>query len=303
MNEQIKTQDPSLVTRRHVFRAMGTDILLVGPDTDLSAVAEAVETVFAREELRFSRFRPESELSRVNASSGEWTKVSAPFQELVRLSMRQAKKTDGLFDPTVLEAMLAIGYDRDFDEIIAGARGALRPPKPCGRWTEVKQKPGSILLPEGVGLDFGGIAKGWTADVAAAEALATGLPWVIVSGGGDLRLAGDLPPVDIGVEDPEDHDTLLARLTLTKGALATSGTLGRAWGDGLHHLIDPRTGVPATTDVVQATVWAPTCVEAEVSAKWALLTGSSAAEMMPCVLVTTDARVIISFDTTGETSV
>ncbi len=299
MNNQIDPHDPSLPTRRHQFRAMGTEILLVGPDVDLSKAGEVVEAVFTREELRFSRFRPDSELSRVNASSGEWTKVSAPFEELVRLSLRHAKATDGLFDPTVLDAMLAIGYDRDFDEILAGARGALRPPKPCGRWTEVRQKPGQVLLPDGVGLDFGGIAKGWTADIAADDAVATGLPWAIVSAGGDLKFAGNPPPLEIGVEDPADHESLLTRLTLSEGALASSGTVGRAWGDGLHHLIDPRTGVPATTDVIQATVWAPSGAEAEVRAKWALLQGSSVAADIPCVLVTTGGDVIISFDIRG----
>jgi thiamine biosynthesis lipoprotein len=278
---------------------MGTEILLVGPDVDLSEAGEVVEAVFTREELRFSRFRPDSELSRVNASSGKWTKVSVPFAELVRLSLRKAQSTEGLFDPTVLDAMLAIGYDRDFDEILAGARGALRPPKPCGRWTEVRQKPGQILLPEGVGLDFGGIAKGWTADIAADEAVATGLPWAIVSAGGDLKFAGNPPPLEIGVEDPQDRSVLLTRLTLSEGALATSGTVGRAWGDGLHHLIDPRTGVPAVTDVIAATVWAPTGADAEVLAKWALLQGSTVAADIPCVLVTSNGDVIISFDTRG----
>jgi thiamine biosynthesis lipoprotein len=236
--------DTSAVTRRHPFRAMGTEIALVGPGVDLLRAAGVVEAVFTREELRFSRFRPESELTRVNAAAGKWTEVSAPFETLLRMAIRQSTATDGLFDPTVLDAMLAIGYDRTFDELLAGARDALRPPRACGRWSEVRQKPGAVLLPEGVGLDFGGIAKGWTADIAAADAVAEGLPWAIVSAGGDLRIAGDAPALEIAVDDPEEGSIELTRLTLSEGALATSSTVGRAWGDGLHHIIDPRSGAP-----------------------------------------------------------
>ena len=299
MTEQRSDSYGTSASRRHAFRAMGTEIALVGPDVDLFQAAGVVEAVFAREELRFSRFRPESELTRVNAAAGRWTDVSAPFETLLGLAIRQATATDGLFDPTVLDAMLAIGYDRTFDEVLAGARDALRPPRPCGRWSEVRQKPGAVLVPEGVGLDFGGIAKGWTADMAAAEAVAAGLPWAIVSAGGDLRIAGDPPPSEIAVDDPEDGSIELTRLTLSEGALATSSTVARAWGEGLHHIIDPRSGAPSATDVIQSTVWAPTCAEAEVCAKWALLTGTSVAEKIPCVLVTSGGDVIISFATHG----
>jgi thiamine biosynthesis lipoprotein len=272
MNILIDPLERTIAIRRQELRVMGMEILLVGPDVDLSGAAEVVEAVFTREELRFSRFRPDSELSRVNASSGEWTKVSAPFERLVRLSLRQANSTNGSFDPTVLDAILALGYDRDL------------PATACGRWTEVRQKPGAVLLPEGVGLDFGGIAKGWTADIAADEAVAAGLPWVIVSVDGNLKFAGDPPPLEIGVEDPANRSSLLTCLTLSQGALASSGTVVRS---------------PTMTDVIQATVWAPTGAEAEVRAKWALLHGSSVAADIPCVMVTTGGEVIISFDTRG----
>lgn len=177
------------------FRAMGTDVRLYGPEGAARAAEAltAVREVFEREEARFSRFRSDSELSQVNQMAGIWTAVSAPFETLVRRALDEARVTDGLFDPTVLHAVTGAGYDRDFDELIAGARGHLHPPQPCGRWTEIGIRSGELRLPGGVGLDLGGIAKGFTVDLAAAAALEAGLPWALVSAGGDLRLSGEAP--------------------------------------------------------------------------------------------------------------
>ena len=281
---------------RHAFRAMGTSVTLVVDDDRAPAVAVAlaireVETIFDREERRYSRFRADSELSWVNASAGSPTTVSAPFAELVAFALGHAADSGGLFDPTVLAAVRAAGYDRDFDELIAGARGALRPPVACGRWHEVSLEGRELRLPPGVGLDLGGVAKGWTVDLAADAVVAAGLPWALVNAGGDLRLAGDAPAVDVEIEDPDDPDTSLARLSMAAGAVATSSTTRRAWGDGRHHLIDPRTGSPSDTGIVQATVWAPTCALAEIAAKRALLTGEDGLRSGPVVLVCADGDV------------
>jgi thiamine biosynthesis lipoprotein len=279
---------------------MGTDVTILGPGASapgFEAVALTVEVVFAREEARFSRFRGDSELTRVNTAAGWWVSVSPGFEALTLLALEQAAATDGLFDPTVLDAVIAAGYDRDFDEVLAGARGALSPSQPCGRWRDVEVRAGAIRLPKGVGLDFGGIAKGHTADLAAHAAVGEGLPWVLVNAGGDLRIAGDAPPIEIGIEDPGDAETIAAHVTLTDGALATSSVTRRAWGDGLHHVIDPRTGLPSDGASLQATVWAPTCAEAEVLATWALLTGPSATETLPCAIATADGDLVMSFRT------
>lgn len=284
----------------HAFRAMGTDVSIVGPetseDTTFLQASATVEAVFAREEQRFSRFRADSELSHVNASAGRWTQVSSPFEKLVGIALTHAERTDGLFDPTVLDAMIAAGYDRDFDEVLAGARGALRPPRPCGRWREIETRPGAILLPTGVGLDLGGIAKGWTADLAAEAESREGLPWSLVSAGGDLRITGDAPPIDVRIEDPGEPSETAAWLRLASGALASSSTMRRAWGPDLHHIVDPRTGAPADSPIVQATVWAATCAEAEVLATWALLTGTGAMDTVPCALVSRDGDLIVNFE-------
>ena len=286
--------------RRHAFRAMGTAVeLLVDDDrTPAAAVARAiaeVESVFLREELRYSRFRGDSELSRVNAAAGSTTLVSEPFAELLRFSLRQAAGSGGLFDPTVLAAVRAAGYDRDFDEVLAGARDALRPRAvPCGRWREIGLRGRVLRLPRGVGLDLGGVAKGWTVDLAADAAVSAGMPWAVVNAGGDLRVAGSAPAVEVAVEDPADPSATIARLSVTAGAVATSSTLRRAWGEGLHHLIDPRTGAPSDTGVVQATVWAPTCALAEIAAKRALLGGELGAD--PGVVVGGDGDVVMNLE-------
>lgn len=283
--------------RRETFRAMGTEVTLYGPDDEaFSEAFTAIGRVFETEERRFSRFRGDSELTAVNRLAGRWVPVSTTFERVVRFALDQASETGGLFDPTALHAVLAAGYDRDFDEVLAGARGALHPPEPCGRWNEVEVRPGAVRLPPGVGLDLGGIAKGWAADLAAAGALDAGLAWALVAAGGDLAIVGDAPLLEIPIEDPETLGGSLAMLQVERGALATSSVAKRSWGPGLHHVIDPRSGAPLRSETVQATVWAPTCAEAEVLATWALLRGPEAATHLPCALVVSSGDVIVSFD-------
>ncbi len=288
-------------TSSRTFRAMGTQVTIVLPDRSsertLAAASDLVVQIFEREEQRFSRFRGDSELTSVNTASGTWTNVSAGFERLVRFSLRQAERTDGLFDPTVLHAMIAAGYDRDYDEVLAGARGALHPALPCGRWREIELRPGGLRLPEGVGLDLGGVAKGWTADLAAEAAVRSGLPWALVSAGGDLRVAGDTTGVEVAIEDPWAATEEVARVRLVSGALASSSTTRRAWGPGLHHVIDPRTGAPSDALALQATVWAPTCAEAETLATWAILTGPAALDTIPGAIATSDGDLLMNFST------
>jgi thiamine biosynthesis lipoprotein len=288
--------------RRHGFRAMGTSVRLIADASSdpraFERAARAVELTFAREEFRFSRFRGDSELTRVNARAGRWTKVSAGFATLLAYSLDAAASSDGLFDPTVLPALIAAGYDRDFDELIAGARDALHPSEPCGRWPDIELDGDLVRLPVGVGLDFGGIAKGWTVDLAAHDAVAQGLRWAIVNAGGDLRIVGT-PPLDgfqIGIDDPEMPGEEVTRVRVDRGALATSSVTARAWGPGRHHLIDPRTGLPADTGVLQASVWAETCAEAEIRSKWSLLTGLASLDHVTGVLVTADGRVVTNLE-------
>ncbi len=285
---------------KHAFRAMGSDVSLVadgGIDPRaLRRAARSVELVFAREEQRFSRFRPDSELSRVNARAGRWTRVSAGFATLVGFALEAASRTGGMFDPTVLPVLSKADHDGDPNEMIAEARASLLT-EACGRWPEIEMDGDLVRLPPGVCLDFSGVAKGWTVDLAAQTAIsAAELPWAVVSAGGDLRIAGRSPAagIEVDVEDPEDREKETTRVRITSGALATSSVTARSWGPGLHHLIDPRTGRPADTGVLQATVWAETCSEAEIRSKEALLEGLPALQRLSAVLVMTDGRIVMN---------
>jgi FAD:protein FMN transferase len=288
--------------RCHVFRAMGTSVTLIAEgrtsDAMLQRAARAVEALFAREEMRFSRFRSDSELAFVNARAGRWTKVSPGFAALLRLALDAAARTGGLFDPTVLPALVAAGYDRDFEDLIAGARIALHPPRPCRRWPDVELDDDLLRLPKDVQLDFGGVGKGWAVDLAAHAATDQGLRWAIVNAGGDLRLVGQTPDggIDVAVEDPEGAVSEATRVWLVSGALATSSVTARSWGPGLHHLIDPRTGLPSSTGFLQATMWAETCAEAEIRSKWALLEGPAVLEHMTGLLVSDGGHIVMNLE-------
>jgi len=270
----------------HRFLAMGTQIDLwveADPSGAEAAFAEA-EGCFRDAEAALSRFDPASELSRLNARSGEWVPVSRLLWDVLVQALDFAAETDGIFDPTVLGALKAAGYDRSFTQIGSGGQAAGGGGRAqMGRWREVEADPAAqaVWLPPGVGLDFGGIAKGYTAEWAARWLGVWGPG--LVDAGGDL-VAGDAPhgkpgwPVTVLAPRVEGQlsDTTLASLALKDGALATSGIDHRFWlvdGRPAHHIIDPRTGQPADTDALTVTVIAPGGSAAEVWAKVALIGG------------------------------
>jgi thiamine biosynthesis lipoprotein len=281
---------------RSAFRAMGTDVSVLTPDdAPHAAVVATVRATFESEEQRCSRFRDDSELSRVNRAAGTWTEVSEGFEDLVRFALAQARATQGRFDPTMLAAIRAAGYDRDYGGLARGPVHAAGAPVPGGGWRGVRIERGRVRLPAGVGLDLGGVAKGWTVDLAAREALRAGARWALVNAGGDLRVVGDAPALDVAIEDPADREAEALRLRLVSGGLATSSIRARTWGEGRHHLIDPETGAPADDAVIQASVWARTCAEAETRATWALLTGPAALRCVAGAIVTREGDLLASF--------
>lgn len=267
------------------FRGMGGGIG-VWVDVDEVDVAEEgferAREIFERHEGALSRFRGGSELSRLNGRSGEWVVVSDLMWRLVGMGVGLAEETGGLFDVTLLKGVVAAGYDRSFDELGEKATtGGGDVEGLVGRWREIEFDEGrqAVRVPKGVALDLGGIAKGDTAQVVV-EALRPLGP-VLVDAGGDV-VAGDRPrglagwPVAIAQPGDGGDEGDLFSLWLANGAVATSGVDYRYWvrnGRKAHHVIDPRTGRPAETDLLTVTVYDGDVATAEAWATAALVAG------------------------------
>ena len=237
---------------------------------------------------RFTRFEPTSELSLLNADPARTVRVSDVMCRFVAAALDAARLTGGLVDATLLTEIEAAGYTSDLPRAERpDARADPRPPRTRARasrhggWREiaVDRRRGTVSRPLGVRLDSGGIAKGLFADLVA-ERLAL-FDAFAVDCGGDLRVGGRRAlPRTVCVDDPHGGGCL-HEFEVIAGGIATSGIQRRAWRDAAgrpaHHLLDPRTGLPAFTGVVQATALAPTALEAEALAKAALLSGPGGA--------------------------
>jgi thiamine biosynthesis lipoprotein len=264
---------------RRDFRAMNSDIELAGAGAGIDARLTRAERWLIAYEARYSRFRRLSELSRLNARAGRPVVVSKGLLELVELSLQLAKRSGGLFDPTVLRDLEASGYDRSFELITPAAARAHQRGSASWRDVRVDHAGRTVTLPEGVGIDLGGIGKGWAVDRMASI---LGRP-CLVNGGGDVYAAGRPPGEDawrIGIADPFRPEVDLSVVAVADRGVATSSTVKRRWrvGDAvLHHLIDPRTGRPSTSDAVQVTVVSSSAALADYHAKVALLQGADAA--------------------------
>lgn len=222
--------------------------------------AAAIERIFQARDRQFSRFRDDSELSRVNRTSREVLTVSKTFGQMVERALAAASATRGLVDPTLASALTAAGYDRDFDELEPRAEVA-RAGAP-GRWRAVRMVGRLLIRPVGLELDLNGVVKGQTVDEAVG----------LLSGDGFVNAGGDYA-------GRGEHDVALPggdSVRVTHGGLATSGTTKRRWlraGTWQHHLIDPRSGRPAESPWTDVTVNAGTCLQADVAAKAAFLLG------------------------------
>jgi thiamine biosynthesis lipoprotein len=256
---------------------MGSDVHLLAPEGRLHECANAVEALFTEWEDTLSRFRPESELSRLNDRAGVPVRVGSILLAAVETSLEAAHATGGLFDPTLRHELVRMGYDRSFEEIGGGDAAPAGRPRGGGAWRGivVDSSAGTVTLPTGSGLDLGGIAKGMAVDASLERLSGLGVGAALVSAGGDLAVRG-LPPgrrawgVLVG-GDPEGPVVPLVR-----GALATSGTARRRWKQGSverHHLVDPETGEPAAGGLRQVTAAGGSCRAAEVGATAAFVAG------------------------------
>ncbi len=260
---------------------MGCDAHVIVVDGPAGLLDRAVGRI-AELESRWSRFDAASELSRLNASAGHSVEVSEDTRLLLERCLQGGDLTGGAFDATVLEAVIAAGYDRTFEELdrTAGSGvGTVPVIRSLSEEPAVELLPGAARLRAGVGIDSGGIGKGLAADLVVAELLDGGAAGACVNLGGDLRVAGWSPSGD-GWTIALDHDWSedpIALVGIAEGAVATSTTLRRRWRarDGWnHHLIDPRSGEPSDSDLNLVTVIAAEAWRAEVLAKAVLLNGS-----------------------------
>ncbi len=250
------------------LRAMGSDghlVLVGGSAGTLDAACGRLDAL----ERAWSRFLPDSEVSLLNARAGYAVPVSPDTALLIGLAVLGWQRTAGRYDPTVLAAVRAAGYTDSLERISPARTGPAAPAgDACGRIV-LDAAAGTVTLPAGVGFDPGGIGKGLAADLLTADLMGSGAAGACVNLGGDLRVAGAAPGRRrwrVGVPG------VTAPVELGAGAVATSSKLERAWESG-HHLIDPRTGLPADSGLRAVTVIAGSAWEAEVLAKAAFLAG------------------------------
>jgi thiamine biosynthesis lipoprotein len=263
------------------FRAMGADahVVVNGPEAE-AAVDVAVARIEDLER-RWSRFRPDSEVSRLNRAEGVRTIVSTDTFTLVEKAVFAWHVTEGAFDPTMLGALERLGYDRSFDSI--GETDLSVRPSPAtssagAGGIEVDRAAHAIRLPAGATFDPGGIGKGLAADIVSGELVAQGAWGAMVNLGGDLRVRG-VPPEGlewvISVREPTVDAAPLARLRLQDAGVATSTTRRRRWSTAhgeRHHLLDPATSRPHAASAELCTVvagaawWAEVCATASIGA-------------------------------------
>lgn len=258
------------------FQSMNTEVT-VSSSGDEQAIAQRVLEIFTAAEARFSRFREDSELSQLNRARGPFRASPELFELLVR-ARAYVELTEGLFDPAVGSAVVALGYDRSFcasgfDRDAVGER----PPSASLLEVTLEDAPRTVTRPPHIHIDLGGLAKGATVDRAAAVLGAHGA----IDAGGDAYVrAADGARWLIEVEDPRAPTQTAVVVAVSSSAMATSASNRRRWragGQWVHHLIDPRTQRSASEELLQATVFAPTTELAEVLAKAAFLLGPGAA--------------------------
>jgi thiamine biosynthesis lipoprotein len=266
------------------FEAMGTDHTVMVEEADaLPAAMALVRRQFQEVDETCSRFRSNSELSRLNARSGHGDVSLSPLlEEAIVAALDSAAMTGGLVDLTVGRCVEEVGYSVTFRELRADGPPLELNVRHVVGWRALGYDPvaHTLSLPAGVGLDLGASGKAWAADRAAAAVASSLGVSVLVNCGGDIAVGGQAPaggwPVRIAV-DVDAHEW--QDVVMFDGGLATSGTTSRRWRRGgieLHHIIDPSTGLPAQTPWAMVSVAAATCVEANAAATAALILGDRA---------------------------
>ncbi|GLX53244.1 FAD:protein FMN transferase [Streptomyces hygroscopicus subsp. hygroscopicus] len=289
------------------FPALGTTAALFVTEPAALRTAEAVlRAELAAVDRACSRFRSDSELTRVNRSAGGPVTVGEVFAEALLAALRAADLTDGAVDPTVGHAVAALGYDRTFASLRPDDVRPLPRLRPVPGWRGIDFDPrtGRLFLPPHTSLDLGATAKALAADRAARHAAAATGCGVLVGLGGDLATAGPTPADGWRVALADDHARPATdhgpAVAITGGALATSGIRVRTWrraGRTLHHIVDPATGEPAAPVWRTVTVAAATCVDANTASTASIVLGDRAVDWLrgtalPARLVGLDGHVV-----------
>lgn len=294
------------------FQAMGCQMSAI-LDTRADRAERRLASVprwFEEWEHSLSRFRPDSDLSRLNDSPETWHPVSSTLWQVFQAAVTANRRSNGLVNPLVMDAILAAGYTTSFDQLVGSEdeldtlgnntpnmspslseKRSIPSHRSPGTTNDLPDRPApalsaiaydecksSICLPAGSRLDLGGVAKGWAAHTAMRKLQAYGP--ALVDAGGDIAISGpraDGEPWQIGVANPFAPEENLVVLQAGRCGIATSGKDRRRWrldGHWQHHIIDPRSGRPADTDLLTATVIAPDVLEAETASKVILILGS-----------------------------
>ena len=291
--------------------ALGTTVRLVAwPLQNLDPVLVAVDAELARLDLEASRFREDSEICAMHRRGGGLQPVSRGLAEAIGVALAAARWTAGLVDPTVGAALCSLGYDRDFAQIGPGHDTLPPAPAKVPGWQSVQLDGHVVHLPVGVRLDLGATAKGLGADRSARAAFAAaGSGGVLVSLGGDIAIAGEVPdggwPLLVADEHRQARQFEPGRapaqvVRLMGGGLATSSVTCRRWrraGRELHHIVDPRTGYPARGPWRTVSVAAASCAEANAASTAAIIAGEQApawltVQGLPSRLVAHDGTVL-----------
>jgi len=267
--------------------ALGTLVrLVVTEPRRLPEARRLLQADLAEVDLACSRFRADAEICQLRADRGQ--QVSPLLAEAIAVALRAAELTEGDVDPTVGAAMSAVGYDRDFEQIQDAAPAGRRrvTVRTVPGWRQVRLEGRLLTMPEGTQLDLGATAKAWAADRSAARIAQRAGCGVLVSLGGDIAVAGPAPEggwrirvQDVTGDPEETPDGPYTLIAIRDGGLATSSTKARRWqrgGDVLHHILDPRTGLPAEPVWRTVSVAAGTCADANAASTAAVIRGRTA---------------------------
>jgi len=281
------------------WKALGSPVqLLVHPEPVGRAAATRAAEVLAEVDRSCSRFRADSDLTRVNQNAGDWTPIGPTLRDALAVALAAARATRGIVDPTLGLVLSGLGYDRDFSELRqSGPAGpaSLSVPSTPGSWRDVELTDHSVRIPFGRALDLGATGKAFASDFVVRTLVAEFGVDVMVGIGGDVAVggSGEHDWKVVACEMPDQTDTTLGRLaplgdhdelvTLRRGGITTSSVVCRRWQQGgqeRHHLVDPRTGAPARTVWRTATVIAADCATANAASTASVILGDDAVDWL-----------------------